>query len=168
MKKFVLLPIVLLMYIHLNSQEKNSIIHNNIIQQIWKPFKKSFDTKDANTFNSLHTDSVLRINAWGIKQGENYKNGITKSYSKTSKRTRTIEFWIEQSVFSETIAHQIGYYAATYKEPKTKDKTTYAQFQVTLKKRHGVWKISQDFDTDKVGGVKVDSTFIKRLKKLKL
>ena len=71
-------------------------------------------------------------------------------------------------MFSETIAHQIGYYAITYKEPKTKNKTTYAQFQVTLKKIHGVWKILQDFDTEKVGGVKVDSTFIRRLKKLKL
>ena len=63
MKNFVFLPIELLMYMHLNSQEKNSIIHNNTIQQIWKPFKKYFDTKDANTFNSLHTDTVLRINA---------------------------------------------------------------------------------------------------------
>lgn len=159
---------LLLMCIQLNSQEKELEIHNNIIQQIWIPFKKSFDTKDANTFNNLHTDTVLRINSWGIKQGEKYKTAITKSYSKTSKRTRTIELWIEQSVFSETIAHQIGYYAVTYKEPKTKDKTMYAQFQVTLKKIHGVWKISQDFDTEHVAGIKVDSTFIKRLKKLKL
>jgi len=168
MKNFVLLLIVFLMYLNVNSQEKYPGIYDQIVLQIWTPFKKSFDTKDANTFNSLHTDSVLRINSWGIKQGADYKNDIIKSYGRTSKKTRTIEFWIEQSVLSETIAHQIGYYAVTYKQPNMKDRKTYAQFQVTLKKINGIWKISQDFDTGTVAGVKVDATFIKQLKKLKL
>ena len=168
MKNFTLSFVLILMCIQLNSQEKELKIHNNIIQQIWKPFKKSFDTKDAKAFNSLHTDTVLRINAWGIKQGKAYKDGIIRSYSKNSKRTRTIEFWIEQSVFSDSVSHQIGYYAITYKEPNKKDKTSYAQFQVTLKKINRMWKISQDFDTENVGGIKVDATFIKHLKKLRL
>jgi len=168
MKKFALSLILLSICFQLNAQERDSIIHSEIIAHIWKPFKTSFDSKDSKTFNSIHTKDVLRINRWGIKQGDVYKNRITKSYNSASKRTRTISFWIEQSVFSETYSHQIGYYAVTYKEPNKKDKTTYAQFQVTLKKVNDVWKIWQDFDSEIVGGKKVDSTFIKQLKKLKL
>lgn len=117
---------------------------------------------------SIHTNDILRINAWGIKQGKIYKNRIVNSYSKKSDRTRTIAFWIEQSVYSKTISHQIGYYAVTYKEPNKKDKTTYAQFQVPLKKINGIWKIWQDFDTEMVGGKKVDVSFVQQLKKLNL
>ena len=168
MKNSLLILILLFVSVQLNSQEKESEIHTDIIQQIWKPFKKSFDNKNSKVFNDLHTIDVLRINRWGIKQGETYKNGIIKSYKRTSKKTRKIEFWIEQSVFSETISHQIGYYAVTYKEPNKKDKTTYAQFQVTLKKVNGVWKISQDFDTEIVGGKKVNAAFVENLDKLKL
>lgn len=159
---------MLLICFQINAQEKDSKIYNDILEQVWKPFKKSFDNKEAKTFNGLHTENVLRINAWGIKKGDVYKSGITSSYSKSSKRTRTIQFWIEQSVFTETISHQIGYYAVTYKESNKESKTTYAQFQVTLKKVDGIWKISQDFDTSTVGGKEVDASFVINLKKLKL
>jgi hypothetical protein len=168
MKKLI---VILIAFCFVNfgySQKKDSKLSDEILQQIWKPFKKSFDSKDAKAFNFLHTSEVLRINSWGIKQGEVYKNGITESYSRISKKTRTIAFWIEQSVFSETIAHQIGYYAVTYKEPNKKDKTNFAQFQVTLKKINGIWKISQDFDTEIVGGKKVDAAFVEKLDKLDL
>ncbi|NVK52733.1 MAG: nuclear transport factor 2 family protein [Flavobacteriaceae bacterium] len=168
MKHFLLPLFVVLISFSGSTQNKDNRKYDEILEQVWKPFKKSFDNKDYKTFNKLHTDDILRINSWGIKKGEVYKNGIKKSYQKTSKRTRTIEFWIEQSVFSETIAHQIGYYAVTYKEPNKKDKTTYAQFQVTLLKINGHWKISQDFDTELVGGKKVDASFVKNLKKLEL
>ena len=168
MKKLLLLFCIGLFHTISYGQEKNQKIHFEIINQIWKPFKKSFDTKNAKTFNSLHTNDILRINSWGIKHGEVYKKGIIKSYNRTSSRTRRIEFWLEQSVFSDNIAHQIGYYAVTYKERGKKDFTTYAQFQVTLKKEHSRWKIWQDFDTELVGGKKVDATFVKELKKLNL
>lgn len=168
MKNLFLLFFLGLISFSSNAQEKNTKAYNEILQQIWKPFKKSFDTKDAKTFNSLHTDNILRINAWGIRLGNNYKKRIINNYSKKTKSVRTIEFWIEQSVFSKIIAHQIGYYAVTYKEPNKENKTTYAQFQVTLKKINGVWKISQDFDTELVGGKKVDASFVKNLKKLEL
>jgi ketosteroid isomerase-like protein len=168
MRNLLLLFFLGLISLSSNAQKKDNKTYNEIIEQVWKPFKESFDNKDYKTFNSLHTDDILRINRWGIKKGDVYKNGIKKGYQRTSKRTRTIEFWIEQSVYSKTISHQIGYYAVTYKEPGKKDKTTYAQFQVTLLKTNGVWKISQDFDTELVGGKKVDVSFVKNLKKLEL
>ena len=168
MKKIIFFFSFLLICLQINAQKTDALISTEIINQVWKPFKKSFDKKDAKQFNALHTNNVLRINTWGIKQGKTYKNDIIKSYNKISKKTRTIEFWIEQSVFTKTISHQIGYYAVTYKEPNKVDKTTYAQFQVTLKKVNGLWKIWQDFDTQKVGGKKVDISFIKNLIKLDL
>lgn len=168
MKNLLLLLFIGLISLSNNAQEKDKKIYNEILEQVWKPFKKSFDNKDYKTFNNLHTDDILRINSWGIKKGNVYKNGIKKGYQRVSKRTRTIEFWIEQSVFSSTVSHQIGYYAVTYKEPGKKNKTTYAQFQVTLLKTNGRWKISQDFDTELVGGKKVDASFVKSLKKLNL
>ena len=168
MKKIIFTSIIFLISFQINSQKKDSEVYTEILNQIWKPFKKSFDKKDSRTFNNLHTNDIIRINAWGIKQGKTYKDTITNSYSNKSDKTRTITFWIEQSVFSKTISHQIGYYAVTYKESNKKDKTIYAQFQVTLKKINGTWKIWQDFDTDMVGGKKVDSTFTQHLKKLDL
>ena len=168
MKNYLLLLITFCFANFSFAQEKDSKIYNEILHQVWKPFKKSFDTKDAKTFNSLHTEDILRINAWGIKQGDIYKKGITKSYGRTNNRTRTIDFWIEQSVFSKTVSHQIGYYAVTYKEPTKAAKVSYAQFQVTLKKVNGKWKIWQDFDTENVGGKKVDVSFVEKLERLKL
>jgi hypothetical protein len=168
MKKHILVLVSFCCISFCYSQKKDAKIYTEVLNQVWKPFKKSFDTKDSKMFNSIHTEDILRINAWGIKQGVIYKNGITKSYSKKSSRTRTIDFWIEQSVFSETVSHQIGYYAVTYKELNKADKTSYAQFQVTLKKINGVWKISQDFDTENVGSKKVDISFVEKLEKLEL
>ena len=168
MKNSVLTLILFFVCFQIHSQKKDAEVYIDIIQQIWKPFKKSFDNKDAKMFNALHTNDILRINKWGVKQGDTYKKGIIKSYNRTSEKTRTIEFWIEQSVFSETISHQIGYYVVTYKEPNKADKTSYAQFQVTLKKVNGAWKIWQDFDTEMVGSKKVDASFIEKLKKLEL
>ena len=168
MKKNILVLVSFCLVSFCYSQKKDTTIYNEVLNQVWKPFKKSFDAKDSKTFNDVHTDDILRINTWGIKQGAIYKDGIIKSYSKKSSRTRTIDFWIEQSVFSETISHQIGYYSVTYLEPNKADKTSYAQFQVTLKKINGVWKISQDFDTENVGGKKVDVSFVEKLEKLEL
>lgn len=168
MKKLLSLSIICLISFSSLAQKKDDKIYNEVLEQIWKPFKKSFDAKDYITFNDLHTDDILRINKWGIKKGDVYKKGIIKGYQRASKRTRTIEFWIEQSVFSENISHQIGYYAVTYKETDKPTKTTYAQFQVTLEKVNGEWKISQDFDTEMVGGKKVDASFVVKLQKLNL
>lgn len=169
MKKLIITSIFLLISLQMISQEKKFYIYTDIIKQVWKPFKKAFDNKNAIVFNNIHTNDILRINSWGIKKGDAYKKNITKNYNQPSKNTRTIDFWIEQGVYSDSISHQIGYYAVIYKEKKAKtNKVTYAQFQVTLIKVNGTWKISQDFDTDMVGGKKVDASFVKNLEKLHL
>lgn len=49
-------------------------IENEINAQVWKPFKTSFEARDWKTFNSLHTNDVLRVNKHGIRIGAEYKN----------------------------------------------------------------------------------------------
>ena len=43
--------------------QENIIKHDaaEINTQVWEPFKVAFDSFDAEAFNSLHTDDVIRI-----------------------------------------------------------------------------------------------------------
>ena len=39
-------------------------------EQLWKPFKRSYEARNSDTFNDLHTDDVMRISTWsGISIG---------------------------------------------------------------------------------------------------
>ncbi len=131
-------------------------IEAEVNQQIWKPFKQSYEAKDWRTFNELHSDDVLRISKWsGIKIGQEYKDRKRISYSKSTKRKQTIDLRFEHRIYSENVGYEVGYYRVIYDEPGKDRLITYSQFHVVVKKVNGIWKIAQDWDTDTINGNKV-------------
>ena len=150
------------------AQEDNKVTIKVINEQVWKPFKESFDTKDWQSFNDLHTDNVLRINRWGIRVGEEYKSSIKESYQRKDDRQRVIDFAFDERVYKHDIGYETGYYRVTYTMPDNSIKETYGRFHVRLEKENNRWKIAQDWDTDKVNGVAVGEEDFEKGQRLEL
>ncbi|MGI9546997.1 MAG: YybH family protein [Flavobacteriaceae bacterium] len=123
---------------------------------IWKPFKQSYEARDWEAFNALHSDHILRIHDGGIQQGMEYKNSIKKSYQKKDKRTITIDFAMERRMYTDNVGYEVGFYRVVYKQSDKKSRTSFGRFHVMLKKINGKWKIAQDWDTNSVGGKPVE------------
>ena len=157
MKKTLLLIVLLstVGLVHSQTKVDKEAIEKEVNKQLWKPFKTAFDDRDAKLFNSLHTDDVLRVSKWGIKQGPEYKEGVLKSYEKKDAPKREIDFWLEHRIYAENIGYEIGYYRITSYRANNEVKVSYARFHIVLKKINGKWLIAQDWDTNNINGVAV-------------
>lgn len=134
----------------------NPATEAEVNEQLWKKFKASWEARDYETFNALHTDDVLRVSKWGgIKVGQEYKERVKQSYQRTPNRKRVIDFWFEHRIYSEDIGYEVGYYRVTDAKPSEESTASYAQFHVVLRKVNGVWKIAQDWDQESILGEKI-------------
>ena len=127
-------------------------IENEINEQVWQPFKKSFEARDWKTFNSLHTNDVLRVNKYGIRIGEEYKTSVQTSYQKPTTKKRQIDFCFNQRTYKESTGYEVGYYRVIYTEKDKELRIVHGRFHLVLNKKNGVWLISQDWDTDTING----------------
>ena len=127
-------------------------IENEINEQVWQPFKKSFEARDWKTFNSLHTNDVLRVNKYGIRIGAEYKNSIEASYQKPINKRRKIDFCFDQRIYKEHTGYEVGYYRIISTEKDKKPTISYGRFHVVLKKINNQWFIAQDWDTNTMNG----------------
>jgi len=134
------------------AQEKEGGVPEQVNEQLWRPFVKSLEEKDWQTFNSLHTDDVIRITESGIIRGKEYKESIRNAYQREDSRERKMDFWFEERHYSENIAYEVGYYRIIYTENGEEVYRSFAQFHVVLRKTEEGWKIAQDFDTSTVNG----------------
>ncbi len=133
----------------------NKAIEAKINEQVWKPFMQAFKNRNAEKFNSLHTDDVLRISSRGIRSGPEYKQSVVKSYARPNAPKTTIEFSFEHRIYAEKTGYEVGYYHITYtrvKDGVESEESHYAQFHVRLRKEDGVWRIAQDWDTNNISG----------------
>lgn len=156
--KIILISSLLLLGLISQAQEYRHVeaTEKEVNDQVWKPFKLAYEARDWRAFNELHTEDVLRVSQWGgIKEGAAYKDGIKQSYQKHSNRKKTIDFWFEQRIYSESLGYEVGYYRAISEEPGKEPTVSYAQFHVVLRKANGLWKIAQDWDSAVINGVKL-------------
>ena len=135
-------------------------VSKQIDQQVWEVFKEAYANSDAEKYNGIHTDDVLRITSGGIRQGSEYKDANTKWFSQSDRAKRTIDFRFEHRIHSDSIAYEIGYYKIVFAENK---REVYGRFHVLLKKIDGTWKIAQDWDEDDLNGIKVSAADFERL-----
>ncbi len=145
-----------------NSEEERQI-EAAVNGDLWQPFKRAFETRDWQLFNSLHTDDVVRVNSWGIRVGEEYKTRIKESYSSSSGVQQVIDFRFELRKYSGDIGYEIGYYRIMNKTSDETVKNHYARFHVALRRVEGQWKISQDWDADQLNGTPVVKEDFERL-----
>ena len=137
------------------AQETSSSFVTEINDQVWKPFKKAYEARDAKLFNSLHTDDALRITEGGITPGPDYKARITEGFQRPFDGTITIDFAFEHRLYYGDLAYEVGYYRITYIRPGQEEASSYGRFHVMLRKINGQWKIAQDWDTEMIGSHKI-------------
>ncbi len=137
------------------AQEKadQAAIEKEVNEQVWKPFSESYKNGNAELFNSLHTDDVLRVTPSGMKIGKEYKDSISKKYGNPNREPREIHFWFEHRIYSGDTGYEVGYYRVT--QLTGSQEKYYGRFHVVLKKINGVWKIARDWDTDIINGRKI-------------
>ena len=137
MKSLIILFSVTCCLVAQNTEQQTmqAKFNQEIDSQVWKPFKLAFDSYDAETMNSLHTDDVLRATKWGIRIGDEYKQRTSDSYQRgrDANRQRSINFWLEQRVANEKMAYEIGYYNISQMRDG-KQENHIAQFHVVLRK----------------------------------
>lgn len=145
--------IILLVLLHLpfGLLAQENPLQQEINDQVWKPFMKTYETLDAEGFMDLHTEDVLRVNRDGekIQIGQEYHDQITKSYTwmRENKVHHSIQFSFVQRIANSTHAYEVGYYKGVSERPGKDPRTFYGKFHVTLKKIDGIWKIAVDSDT---------------------
>lgn len=156
MKKTLVALLIVGSFSAFSQAERNLAIEQEVNEQLWKPFKIAWEQRNAEAFNDLHTDDVLRVSKWGgVKIGSEYKDRITESYKRTDNRKRTIDFWLEHRYYSGNTGYEVGYLKIVMQEEGKEARYSYSRFHVVLKKINGKWKISQDWDTNNINGVPV-------------
>lgn len=154
-KKIIFLSFLLFAF-QSTAQNDETETQEEINREVWKPFCESYASLNAETFNALHTADVIRASPWGIRVGDEYKNRNIESFKANQEKgtQRTIELWFEHRKSTPEVSYEVGYYKVTYKNDG-KTKYSFGRFHVVLKKENGIWKIAQDWDTDKINGIEV-------------
>ncbi len=157
MKKGLIAILLLCSTSLLVAQVDEAAIQKEIDEQLWKPFIESWGNFDAEKFNDLHTDDVLRASAWSLRIGSEYKDRNKERFAQNlaDKRKRSIQFWFEHRKTNPTLSYEVGYYKVIASKPGEDESYHYARFHVVIKKVDGKWKIAQDWDTNNINGVAV-------------
>jgi ketosteroid isomerase-like protein len=137
--------------------ESNPVMEIN--SQVWQAFKTAYEARDSEAFKAIHTKDVLRINDGGIKTAELYFKSIDNWQSPVNGMGVIIDFAFENRQYYLDTAYETGYYRVIAVRAEKKLDTFYGQFHVVLKKVENQWRIAQDFDTETVGGKKIDKSF---------
>lgn len=137
-----------------------------INEQVWKVFIKSWNKMDAETFNSVHAEDVLRAGSKKIRIGGEYFSSNKENFrsGKEKGRKREIELRFESRVARNDLAYEVGYYRITDTSDPADTKQYFGRFHVVLKKLNETWKIIQDWDSDQVGHIKITSEFFDNAK----
>lgn len=154
MKNFLFLVLFCMALAPINAQGDNQKvqIEDHVNKEVWKPFKNSYEKRDWETFNSLHTDDILRVHDGGIRQGQEYKDDIKTNYQRVSERKTQIDFVMERRMYKEDLGYEVGFYRVIYKEKGKEDRMSYGRFHVVLKNIDGTWRIAQDWDSNSFNG----------------
>lgn len=131
--------------------------------QIWLPFIESYNNMDADAFNKLHSDDMLRITNNGISSGIDYKRKIIERFNSNKSKgiIKQLEIYFEDRQVSQNKAYEIGYYKLSITRPASKNLDYYyGRFHVLSDKINGQWYIIQDQDMPTVNGKKIDISWL--------
>lgn len=151
MKKNLLL---LLSIVTLNSFAQDiTAVQKEIDQELWKPFQQAFERLDATALNALYADEVLRVTPGGIDTEEAFKAANVARFkeNKTAGVSIKLDFWLDNRKTNANTSYEVGFYKIQFTS-KEGQNSVYGQFHIVLKKIDGVWKITQDWDTDRING----------------
>ncbi len=125
--------------------------HQEINQQIWKTFIKSYNSFDTELFMSLYSKDIIRIprDDKKIFSFAEYKKNINREnqFNKNYNIKASLEVRFTERVHTATTAYETGIYKIDLVENTGKKATVYSSFMVILRKENGSWKIFVDADS---------------------
>ncbi len=135
----------MLFCIALHTHAQTNITEIN--EQVWKPFVKAFEQNDAELFCSLHSRSLIRVQARDLLNYDTYTTNYARMFERMKKEQThsTITLRFSRRLSDSTRAFEEGYYKMVYPY-KGKFETGYGKFTVILTKENGQWKIMLDSD----------------------
>lgn len=149
MKQFLYILLVLMCFSSTCYSQTDSL-QKQINEQVWKPFIQSFNNRDDDTFQALHSKDVTRI-----IQDDNQIFGYNEYFKKVpdslklkwSAWKRNIELRFIQRIAADGKAFEVGYYKTSNVNSANGEKGIgYGKFHVLLRKEKGAWKILMDAD----------------------
>jgi ketosteroid isomerase-like protein len=145
--KYPLSLAFLLSFISLSGQHAVQEIN----EQVWKPFIRSFSNFDTEAFMSLHSPDVVRLDVEGGNSSDfdtyraRQESGDIRSREQGWRRSIDLRF--EYRAVRDSFAYETGYYrTSSWSAEDTVARHYYGKFNVILKKTEGRWKILLDAD----------------------
>lgn len=125
---------------------------NEINEQVWKPFIKSFNSDDDEGFKAVHSKDIMRViqdNNTILGYEEYFKKQPDSVKTKWAVWKRNIELRFIQRIADSDKAFEVGFYKTTSTNTSTGEtRTGYGKFHVLLRKENGTWKILMDADAN--------------------
>jgi len=148
--------------------QDNKAIQKEIDHQLWKPFKKAFETNDGPALNSLYAEVVLRVTPNGIDIQNKFKEANLNRFEENRKTNTSVQldFWFDSRHTNTTTSYEVGFYKMRLANPDD-ERIIYGQFHIVLKKINGNWQITQDWDTDKINEKPITAADFESQKPLK-
>ncbi|WP_394974077.1 hypothetical protein [uncultured Croceitalea sp.] len=163
MKKYFAFGLILFSLVGF-AQNKVKEIQNTIDKEVWKPFQKAFETLDGKALNATYAKEVLRATPNGIDTNNAFKAANLQRFEQNKKDGVAIklDFWFDSRRTNKETSYEVGFYRIGFTDANAQTNYSYGQFHIVLKRINGVWKISQDWDTDTINGVKISSADFKK------
>jgi ketosteroid isomerase-like protein len=126
-----------------------------INEQVWKPFTQAIMTQDMESFITLHSKDVMRVERdhKQVLNYDTYKSDLAKSWPAwkqsiaVEKTKYTFELRFLERISKGDQAFEVGYFKNEMVNTKGEKHISYGQFHVALRKESSVWKILVDSDS---------------------
>ena len=150
--KRILLVLSTITIVSWSSLAQAENLQQQINEQVWKPFIKSFNNGDDEGFKRVHSFDVIRVEQDSkriIGYDEYFKKIPDSVRAKWGNLKKNIELRFIQRIAGNGKAFEVGYYKTTSTNTGTgESRTSYGKFHVLLRKEKGVWKILMDADAN--------------------
>ncbi|GHM99736.1 hypothetical protein WSM22_12260 [Cytophagales bacterium WSM2-2] len=127
-------------------------LQRQINAQVWKPFVKSFNSRDDDGFQAVHSKDVFRVlqdDNWIQGYDEYFKKVPDSIKARRGKWSRNIQLRFIQRIANNGKGFEVGYYKVTSVNAISGEKRiNYGKFHVLLRKENGTWRILMDADAN--------------------
>ena len=158
MKRIAIILSVLVLALNSFAQHYQQEIN----EQVWKPFMKTFGEFNTAGFMAVHSADLVRSprDSKTVSTFEEYKASNEKwdKPGQESKTVRSIELRFLERIASASQGYEVGIYKVTFSRAGEAPQHYYGKFHVALRKENGTWKILVDSDSGE-GGTINESSF---------
>lgn len=122
-----------------------------INDQVWKPFIKTFSDRDTKGFMAVHSKDLVRSSrdSKAVLNWNEYNQQSEKwdQQEKKSGPQRQVELRFTERIAGKDQAIDVGIYKTSYIQSDGNTRSFFGRFHAVLRKENNVWKILVDTDS---------------------